>query len=77
MSILFDAGNTGSCLNAEMPMDGAQIEIERRQYHLRNCLNTLVQAQRIRQDADLMRELRDFIRKGRDELTTLVDEIGS
>jgi len=58
----------GAPINAEMQAQNQHY------WHLKQCMDTLLAAQRIRQDAALMAEICAFVRKGRDELATLLDE---
>jgi hypothetical protein len=49
---------------------------ERAEMEMGQHLNTLLQAQRIRSDPALMAQLREWVRAKKDELTTVLDDIG-
>jgi hypothetical protein len=58
-------------------VDAQVCEREQREWYLRHCIEQLLQARRIRQDAALMQEIKTHLRLGRDELGLLLDEIGA
>lgn len=49
---------------------------EQRDWYLEKCVSALQEANRIRRDEALMKEIRAFIRRKRDEVSDLLDEIG-
>lgn len=49
---------------------------EQRDWYLEKCVSALQEANRIRRDEALMKEIRAFIRRKRDEVSNLLDEIG-
>lgn len=49
---------------------------EQRDWYLEKCVSALQESNRIRRDEALMREIRAFIRRKRDEVSDLLDEIG-
>lgn len=49
---------------------------EARHWYLDKCINMLQEANRIRHDEVLMKEIRAFIRQKRDEAADLLDNIG-
>lgn len=56
----------------------ASLEEQRNQHmwYLTRCIETLQEARKIQRDEKLMKELREFIRRKRDELAITLDEIG-
>lgn len=54
----------------------AQANHNQRDWYLSRCVDALREANKIRRDEKLMQELREFIRRKRDELAITLDEIG-
>jgi hypothetical protein len=50
-------------------------EANQRRYFVQDCFETLRKARLIRQDADLMGEIRAYIRAQRDELSATLDDL--
>lgn len=58
---------------------GAQIpapEVQLRRHYIVKCIATLQEADSIRKNDNLMKEIRAFIRQQRDEAADLLDKIG-
>lgn len=51
-------------------------ELEMRRYFVSKCVDTLREAAHIRQDQALMKEIREFLRRQKDDLALLLDQIG-
>lgn len=49
---------------------------DQRQWYLHRCVEALQEANKIRADDALMKELREYLRQKRDDLALLLDNIG-
>jgi hypothetical protein len=66
---------SGPYPQANATIGGEYSEANQRRYFVQDCFETLRKARLIRQDRDLMGEIRAYIRAQRDELSATLDDL--